>query len=707
MKSTFKTLTLLTFALMLSWNLCAQDELPELKGWLDDKYYLEQRYDEEGNPQLWKVNAKTGRDKLYQEKLPKDMLAEKIPAEFSVTGSYIHTEDHEKAIFNKEQDLYYWNGEEMLRLTNDEDEEMNATFSPDESKIAFTKNNNLFVIDLESGTETQLTFDGSDLILNGYSSWVYWEEIHGRATNYKTFWWAPNSEMIAYERFDDEPVPEFMVYNPDGVRGEWEKQRYPKAGDPNPGVKLGVIDLQDGETIWIADNSEKDVYIAFPMWTKDSEYLLYQKLNRDQDHLEIYKADPKTGEKQEIYDEEQKTWIDFFEDIYLLEDGSGFILRSDKSGWRNLYYYDLDGGLKAQLTDFDWRVKELTGVDEEDGWVYFEGTGETSTDNHIFRVKLNGSQWEQLSENAGSHKPDFSPAYEYFISEYNNINTPTRMAVYETDGRHVREIAARKAPDPEDEGVGKVELFTIATEDGFELPAYWVLPPDFDPEKKYGVIFTIYGGPNYRGVSNSYVNPKGNLYTRDGHIVFKVDHRGSGHFGKEGLNYLHRTLGSWELNDYIEAVKWLKQQAFIDSTKIGITGGSYGGYMSILALTRGHEYFTHGFGQSAVTDWRLYDNVYTERYMDRPQDNPEGYDTTSTLKYAGQLEGELFITHGTMDDNVHMQNMIQLVDRLTDLNKDFEMMIYPKGRHGWGVPKIYHTIREMREFWNGHYKGDE
>lgn len=681
-----------------------ENDLPDLKGWLDDKHYLEERITNKGETQLWKVNAKNGKAKLYHESTHMDAVNEALPEGFSISRMTVHTENYEKNIFIKDDDLYYYDhGKEAFKqLTDNPEKEINPAFSPDESKIAFTRNNNLFVIDLESWEETRLTNDGTDLLMNGYMSWVYWEEIFGRSSRYKAFWWSPDSKKIAFEQFNDHPVPRFPVMDFEELHTEIEWQRYPKAGDPNPGVKLAVADVESGELTWIADNEKEDIYIAFPFWTPDSQELTYQVLNRDQNHMEIYAADPVSGKSRMIYEEKQDTWIEFFESIYFMEDGSGFVLNSDRDGWRNLYFYGMDGELKNRITDVDWRVNEVLAIDEKDEWIYFTGTGEKSVDRHFYKAKLDGSAMIQLTGKSGQHSVELSPDYSYFIDKYNAIDVPWRYDMMNTDGELLWNMGAREPLDPEENELTTVEMFYIPTEDGFEMPAYWVLPPNFDPDKKYGVVFSIYGGPNYKGVENSYVSRKANFLSQENIIVFKVDHRGSGHFGKKGLNYLHRSLGQWEIEDYKTAVDWLTEHSFVDSTKIGITGGSYGGYMSCLALTKAPEHFTHGFGSSAVTDWRFYDNVYTERYMDKPQDNKEGYDAGSVLTHAENLEGKLYIVHGTMDDNVHLQNMIELIDEFTDHNKDFDMMLYPKGRHGWGYPKYHHTMREMQEFWQEH-----
>jgi len=688
-----------TLVLMAAKSIFAQEGPPDIIGWSDDKHYLEYRMNNEGVTQVWKVNAETGKDNLYSKTTLTEDVNEKLPEGFSVKKlDPVHPE--EIILFNQDNDLHIFSidGSSMKQITNNPEEEKNATLDQNATKVAFTRENDLYVVDIETAKETRLTFDGSDRIKNGYSSWVYWEEIHGRATNFKTFWWSPDGSMIAFERFDDTPVPVFMVYNPDGTHGEWEKAHYPKVGDPNPGVKLGVVHLNSGNITWIDSNDDEDVYIAFPMWSADSKSLFYQRLNRDQDHMQIFKADPFNGDKSVVYSETQETWIDWFSDLYIMKNGNGFIVRSDKSGWRNLYFLDIAGKQEIALTNLNCRIKSLDKVDEENGVVYFTATGDSSINSLLYRVNLDGSGLTRLTAPSGKHETKISENWSFIIDTWSNFHTPVSTQVIDNNGKTIRQLGGYPLPDKPENELCSVEYFTIPTNDGFHLPAYWILPPDFDPEKKYGILYSIYGGPDFKAIENEYIDPVPNFFALNNIILFVVDHRGSGQFGKKGLNYLYRNLGKWDLDDYITAAKWLRNQDFIDTNKIGIMGGSYGGYMTALALTRGADYFTVGISSSPVTDFRLYDNVYTERYMDTYETNPEGYNYGSVMTHADKLKGKLYIMHGTMDDNVHMQNILQLIGKFQDLNKDFDLMIYPKGRHGWGPPKWYHSVRETKEY---------
>ncbi len=672
------------------------------QGWLDDETYLIER-GQGDEAQMFKVNI-SGKESAYEaapditDNLPDGVRVTRRNATFS--------KDRSAFVMNRDNDLYYFakGMSDLKQLTANPQKENNPTFSPDGNYIAYTRDRNLFVLNIHSGLEKQLTTDGSDLIYNGWASWVYYEEILGRSSRYRAFYWSPDSKRIAFLRFDDNPVPEFPIYHHiggDGVHGELEVTRYPKSGDPNPLVQLGIVEIDNGITTWV-DTDENIEYTAWIFWTPDASELIFQHLNRDQNDLKIFAASPKTGERRLIYSERNETWVEFFDEIHFLEKSKGFILRSNKSGWYNLYHYDLQGNLVNQITQNDWRVTSITKIDEENNRIFFRGTGEDPTASHFYVVNLNGKKQTKLTEGAGTHSISLSPGGSYFVDTYSAYNIPGKTDLYDNKGKQLRSIG-ENTKDPNKEAGLTVEGFTIPSTDGFNLPAYWVLPPNFDKSKKYPIIFSIYGGPDAGTVSNRYRNFSWNPLHEKGVIRLTVDHRASGKFGKKGMDYMHRSLGKWEMHDYIEAVKWLKKQPFIDSTRVGIQGSSYGGYMAALALTYASDYFTHGVASASVTDWRLYDNIYTERYMDEPKDNPDGYHFGSVMTHADKLKGELLIIHGTIDDNVHMQNTIQLISELQDKGKDFEMMVYPGGRHGWGGAKGMHSYNLGQKFWEKHF----
>ncbi|MFQ5750522.1 MAG: S9 family peptidase [bacterium] len=678
--------------------------LPRIQGWLDDQHYLELKSDKEDKTktQLMKVNAATGEESIF---LDYQALNEKLPKGFTMQRSAARTKDFTGFVFNQKNDLYYFSirTEEFKRLTATASPENNPKFSPDGKLIAYTREHNLYVIEVATGLEHQLTNDGSDVVYNGWASWVYYEEILGRSSRYAAFWWAPNSEMIAFMRFDDSPVPEFPIFRADGVHGELEIEHYPKPGDANPMVRLGVVHLETGKIDWVDVDEHADHYVAWPFWTPDSKQLFFQWMNRGQDHIKIYSADPLTGEKTEIYDETQISWVDFFTDLYFFKDGSGFLLRTDKDGWSHLYLHDLTGHLKRRLTKGAWRVSNIELVDEKNKTIYFRHTLNNATETHLSRVSFDGKNLKRLTNIAGNHRCMISPAGSYFIDTYSNIKQPTKMDLVSTDGKFIRTLGDQKLALLDEYDLGKVELFTIPSGDGYDLPAIWTLPPNLDKTQKYPVIFQIYSGPGATTVTNSFTRLSNHFMAQNGIIIISVDHRGSNHFGKKGRALMHRNLGKWEMHDLIAAVKWLRELPFIDPERIGITGGSYGGYTTCMAMTYGADYFTHGIAQYSVTDWKLYDTVYTERYMDTPAENPEGYEFGSVMTHLDKYKGPMLITHGTMDDNVHMQNTIQLIDKLEDMEKDFELMLYPNERHGVRFPKRNHAVKENVQFWFRHF----
>lgn len=648
-----------------------------IRGWADGDHYIE--YDVHDG-QTYQVHVKSGKRSLY------------VPPPSS-----------DVEVVSKDKDLYVRQGDAPLRrLTHSpEVEEMNPTLSPDNEYVAFTREHDLYAVRLSDGHEIRYTHDATDVIYNGWASWVYFEEILGRASRYRAFWWSPDSRKLAFMRFDDTRVPMFPIYGSAGQHGYLEQTRYPKAGDPNPEVRVGFVPVEGGSVVWADFNEEDDQYFGQPYWAYDSSNLMVQWMNRDQTNLKFYEVDPATGTKKEIYDEYQKEWIDLSHSgrIEYLKDNKHYILKSDKSGWAHFYLYRLDGTLVNPLTAGKWQVVSLEHIDEKAKVVFFTARKEHSATVDLYRVDYSGKNLARLTFGDFTHQVQVSPGGKYFITTYSNVSTPPRIALIDTKGKFLKQLADSKADDFDDYIYAKTELFTIPTPDGYDLPATITWPTDFDETKPYPVIFSIYGGPDAGTVRNTWKGTSNQHWANEGIIQISVDHRASGHFGKEGVALMHRQLGYWEMEDYITAAKWLKSKPWVAKDKLLITGHSYGGYITALALTKGADYFDYGISGAPVTSWELYDTHYTERFMDTPQDNPEGYKAGSVLTYVDQYKGGLRLMHGDMDDNVHMQNTMQLVDALTDRNVPFELMIYPGSRHGWNRSKVAYDQAERTRFY--------
>lgn len=647
----------------------------EITGWSDDSHYIEV----DKARKMFAVDITTGTKTPYTP-----------PPKSNVK------------VYSKDNNIYIQYGiQGPKQLTHNKDEEKNPTLSPDGKYVAFTRNSDLYAVEVETLKELRYTTDATDVIYNGWSSWVYFEEILGRATNYKAFWWAPDSKHLAFMRFDDTKVPMFPIVGSTGQHGYTEKTRYPKAGDPNPEVKVGFVPTQGGMITWADFNEKDDQYFGTPYWSFDGSNLMVQWMNRGQDNLKFYSVNPTSGVKKEIYDEKQPSWVDLDFDgrIEYLEDKKHYILKSDKTGWAHFYLYSLAGKLINPITSGKWQVSKLVNVDEKNKVVYFTARKESSTRTDFYSVGYNGKNLHRLTFGDYTNSIQMSPNGSKFITTYSNVTTPPKRTLVDKKGKVIEELSDSKSADFATYNYGKTEMITIPTDDGYNLPAVITYPTDFDQTKRYPVVMSIYGGPNAGTVTNTWKGTGNQWWANEGVIQIAVDHRASGQFGKEGVALMHRNLGKWEIKDYTTAARWLKAKPWVNNKKLLITGHSYGGYITCMALTMGADDFDFGYAGAPVTSWELYDTNYAERFMDTPQENPEGYKNGSVLTYVDKYKGLLRIMHGDMDDNVHVQNTIQLIDKLQNANKHFELMIYPESRHGFGITKTPHDKAERIRFY--------
>jgi dipeptidyl-peptidase-4 len=675
-----KTILVSVVLSMISFSGIAQmpqSGLPRFIRWVDNNQFV--------------LNTKRGDDAA-----PKNYVYNLTTKQYTIAPADVVPT--EKSVFLKKGDIFLKENGAETQLTFDVAEEKNPTLSPDGNYVGYTKNNNLYTLSLATKKEVAITNDGATGILNGYASWVYFEEIFGRPTQYRAFWWSPDSKYISFMRFDERKVPMFPIYNSEGQHGFVEETRYPKAGDQNPTVKIGWTTPDGGSITWADFNEMEDQYFGWPIWNPNNNAMWLSWMDRGQNNLKIYELNMTTGAKKPVYTEYQKTWIDL-EDrnggrINFIPNNKGYIAQADVSGWNHLYMYDMEGKLQYPITNGKFTVLGIRQIDEKNKTIYFTARGiESSARIDLYSIGFDGKNQKRLTVGDYNNAQVYlAPDAKNFVTLYSNVQTPTTLALINAQKKTVEVLGTAAPANYDATKLAKTELIRIKSADGlFELPALVTWPKNMDPNKKYPLLVSIYGGPNAGTVMDSWSsNPTKEAWAQEGLIQVAFDHRASGHFGKEGVNYMYRDLGHWEMEDYMTMAKWFIANGQADPTKIAITGFSYGGYMSAYALTYGASVFTHAMAGGSVTAWELYDSHYTERFMDTPAENPEGYKSGNVMTHLKNFKGVLQLVHGTMDDNVHMQNSIQLLSALQDQDKQVEFMLYPGGRHGWGGAKGKH-----------------
>lgn len=579
--------------------------------------------------------------------------------------------------------LYDLSSKKFRQLTNVSTLQYNQKFSPDGKLIGFVRENNIYTLDLTTGVETQLTSDGEENIINGKFDWVYEEEF-GISDGWQ---WSPDGKMIAYWQLDESPVPQFHMFNIVSLRADVMGMRYPKAGDANSKVRIGVVSLQNKQAKWMDIGAETDIYIPRIHWTGTQGKLTIQRMNRWQNKLELLVADVATGKTTVTFTEEDKKWVEVHDDLTFLGTGDRFVWTSERSGFNHIYIVETKGNVLKPVTKGGWEVGNIVQVDERNGLIYFTGREKSALENHLYVVKFDGSGVKRLTPGDYNYSVNVAPGGRHFIGYYSNVSTPTKVGLFGADGKMVRMLEENELPSLKEYKMGKLEFFRFETTDSVQLNGWMIKPIDFDPLGKYPVLLYVYGGPGSQTVVNSWGGARylwHQMLAQNGYIVASVDGRGTGQRGKEFKSITYMNLGKWEVNDQIEAAKFLGSQAYVDKTRIGIWGWSYGGYMASLTILLGADYFKTAVAVAPVTDWKFYDTIYTERFMRRPVDNPDGYRESAPTTHAGKLKGNLLLIHGSTDDNVHWQNSAVLGDELQKAGKQFQTMFYANKNHGIG-----------------------
>ena len=687
--------------------------------WLDDRHYLQPagRSAAPAGPPL-KVDAVSGASEpLFDAEALAAALAALPGLDAAEAGRlarrhpHLLNADRTALVLDFANDLYYYplGGADATRLTRTPEPEQEVSFSPDGRLVAFVRAHDLHVVAVDRAEELALTTDGGPTVRNGLLDWVYQEEIYGRG-NFRGYWWSPDSTRIAFLRLDDSQVPEFTIVDHIEYHPEVERWAYPKAGDPNPAVRLGVVRAAGGDAVWVdlERYAPSQPLIVGVGWTPDSRRVVFQAQDREQTWLDLNVADPGSGEPTRLLRETTEAWVNVNGPPIWLADGS-FLWLSERSGWKHLRHHRADGALERQVTAGEWEVREVHGVDERAGWIYWSGTERSPVGSDVYRVRLDGSDLTRLSERPGTHRAVFNPGLTRYIDTWSALAVPPQVRVHAADGAEQRVIDANEARVLREYRLSTPELLQAPSRDGFVMEALMIKPPDFDPARRYPVYQHVYGGPHTQRVRDRWSGSTylfWQLLAQRGFIVWVLDNRTASGKGAVSAWPVYKRFGASELRDLEDGLDWLAARPYVDPARIGMEGWSYGGFLVAYALTHSDRY-AMGIAGGPVTDWRDYDTIYTERYLLTPQNNPEGYRLSAPRHAAADLAGALLLVHGTMDENVHMQNTLQFAYALQQAGKPFEMMLYPRSRHRLGGPDLErHRHETMLAFAVKHLRPD-
>jgi dipeptidyl-peptidase 4 len=684
--------------------------------------FLRGRVDDRNRLDLWEYHLDSGETRLLVDSSRLLPGAEQLSAEeqarrerqrtaaLSGIVDYFWSADGQKLLFPLGGELHLYDiGQRVARqLTRGGGFATDPKLSPAGRYASFVRARNLWIVDLADGAERQLTFDGSETIGNGVAEFVADEEM-GRHTGY---WWAPDDSAIAFARIDETPVPVARRFEIHADRTEVVEQRYPAAGEPNVLVQLGVIALRAGEAApptpqWIDLGNETDIYLARVDWRSPNE-LSYQRQSRDQRRLDLQLVNLDDGTQRTLLAETSDSWIELHDALHFLRDDAGFLWASERDGFQHLYRFGMDGALQAQLTQGEWTVEELLAVDEARGLAYVAGWRDAPIERHLYALPLDGGEPRQLTRTPGWHRPTFSKNAAVYVDLWSSDQTPPQSELFDASGER---LAVLQANDPAADAHPyrpylaahrPTRYGTLEASDGQTLHYSLITPPDFDPARRYPVVVYVYGGPAVQTVTRSWPGRGDHWFNQylaqQGYLVFSLDNRGTPRRGVRFGRALFRAQATVEVEDQRAGVAWLRAQPFVDPQRIGVHGWSNGGYMALMLLAQASDDYACGIAGAPVVDWALYDTHYTERYMDHPARNPDGYRAAQVLTHLDGLRSNLLLVHGMADDNVLFTHSTQLMSALQARGTAFELMTYPGAKHGLRGRDLLHRYRSSEAF---------
>jgi dipeptidyl-peptidase 4 len=674
----------------------------EPKGWFDEQHYLvfdagPRAMPGQGTPQWTLVEAETGKRERFVEhaaltKNLASLLGVPMPSatlslSLSDTDAWTWDDAHTRCVINIENDLFAVGRDgAVVRLTATPDsEEVGVRFSPDGATVAFVADFNLHVVPAAGGAVRALTTEGHVDLFFGRLDWVYQEELYGRG-NFQGFWWSPDSTRIALLRLDESPVEEFVLVGDHPARPPVERTNYPKTGEPNPIVGIGTIVVADGTTQWfdVSDYPDDDRLVVRVTWAPDGKHVLFQVQGREQTWLDMLAGDPASGAVTRLWREDSDCWVEAGPEPHWIVGGASFLWLSERDGFRHVHRFARDGKHEGRLTSGPWQVKEIVAVDEATGTLWFTADKDSPLEQHLYRMPLAGGEVVRVTQGRGTHDVTMAKGNRRFVTHWSDAQTPPCTSLRDLDDKEVRSIARSRPRLMQPFGMKPPQFVEVKTRDGFVMSAMLILPPDFDATRRYPVVQHTYSGPHTPRVRDQWGSRDylwHQLLAQRGYVVFVCDNRSASGRGRVFHKACWRNPGVSELADLEDSVAWLAQQEYVDSSRIAIWGWSYGGYQTIYNLTHSTKWKC-GVAVNAVTDWRNYDTIYTERYFGLPSTNEAGYERGSVVAAAGNLHGSLLLIAGAMDDNVHMQNSLQFLHAMQLAGKDCDFMVYPRVRHG-------------------------